>query len=224
MLMNIWFVALYCVCIYFYINNFWTKAHKCNYFHSQCTTSTNISKPCKERWKGHAICSGGGNSGAILRLSVSRGKRRALGFLCRKVEMAGKRIGVGTWVLEWKEVVIHLGELKPPLSITQKVLATPEKQLLSTQLTKERSVFLAFFFFCSEERCISLIQEHIYRTLPEMWWSKKMCLTYQYARDNQCSSSSSKSSITLLHFLCQVSAPAIFHPSVHWWVNHSMSG
>lgn len=162
--MNIWFVALYCLWIYFYINNFCIKAHKCNYFHRQYTAWTNIRKPCMERWKRHAICRGGGNEWAILHISVSRGKRRALGFVCRNVEMAGKGIGVGTWVLEWKEMVVHPGELKPPLSITHKVMATSEKQPLSTKLTKERSVFIAFSFpsLSTPKSIASALYKHIF--------------------------------------------------------------
>lgn len=38
------------------------------------------------------------------------------------------------------------GELKLPLTITHKVMATAEKQPLPTQLTKERSVFIVSSF------------------------------------------------------------------------------
>lgn len=41
---------------------------------------------------------------------------------------------------------MHPGELKLPLSIKHKVMATAEKQPLSTQLTKERSVFIVSSF------------------------------------------------------------------------------
>lgn len=59
---------------------------------------------------------------------------------------------------------MQLGELKPPLSITHKVMATPEKQLLSTQLTKERYVFLVFSFpLLSAQRSVaSALYKHIF--------------------------------------------------------------
>lgn len=67
-----------------------------------------------------------------------------------KLKWQEKGMGVRLWGFEWKKVVMHPGELNPPLFITpMEVVAIPEKQPLSTQLTKERSVFFScvFFFF-----------------------------------------------------------------------------